>query len=187
LGTTWGAGGAVITLPNLTGGDYLVAASGTNGSVAASHPAQIRKSHLSFSSSVGGSINDTNASYGGRLNTNRTGDHNHLAPTSGWNSSDSANNFNGWIGHRGGSEGHRGADGTWNYMTFNNLINDYHSHSTSSMTLQDNGNHSHSWSANMKGYHGHGIVDPNKSHTFGGTTSVEIDAMTLLPIIYLGG
>lgn len=181
LGTTWGSGPDIV-LPNLVDGSYLL-----HGVVATTKEATIRKSHLSISSGgLSASTSDTNAQWSGRLGTSTDGDHNHLAPTSGWNSSDSANNLNNWIGHRGGGEGHRVTDGSWNFMTFQNLRNDDHSHSTPNITLNGNGNHSHSWSGTMDTNHSHDQLTDTTYHSFPSPTAVEIDAVTMLPIIYLG-
>lgn len=81
---------------------------------------------------------------------------------------------------------HRGTDSSWNYMTFGSVIRWGHNHAQSSLTFPNAGSHSHVWSGSVNAPHNHGSGSVQASTPLDGSTTVELNSYSLIPIIYAG-
>ena len=181
-----GSTGGLITVPDLTAEKYL--GHTTSGAALMQDlPATIKASLISVSpGSFSNTCETANLSLSGSGNSNSYS-HGHDAPRdTSWSSY--VGDYTNVVPHANhqGANTHRVTDSTWNYRTLGGVNRFGHGHNTDRFTFTSGGSHSHTFNATANADHSHPDSAIAVDGTLDAAIEVELDSLSLVPIIYAG-
>jgi len=192
LATLLGEAGGQISLPNLATGEYLAHTS-NDASIGTTSASSLKAAGITASipTPLTFSCGNTSGGWSGGVQSNNDSHSHYSGDGSSWNSGDTGDSM-------GATKPHTTWTGAWTHRpnAGNHTANpfeyfkDSHQHThptTQSLNFGDNGSHGHSWSTTININHNHpGGTGLSTTKATGTSTTVELNAVVLVPIMYAG-